>query len=147
MSGPRRQDHDLETAFAALRSADARSVPSYAVLRDRALAHRARRTHAARAVWSVAAAAAVGALALAAALLAGRNPAIVDLDTEIAMATELSSWSAPTDALYDLASLDIPDSVPGLDVGSGYVPDALGSGDWQTAAATSPVRTDSEVER
>ena len=101
----------------------------------------------ARTVWTVAAAAVLATIALTVVLVGGRSGGPADLAAEISMSRELSSWSAPTDAIWDLASLDIPDSVPGLDVGSGFVPDALGSGEWQTAAANSPARNESEVER
>lgn len=141
------QDHDLETAHAALREQDARHAPSYRALRDAAVEEESRRMRGARTVWTVAAAAVLATIALTVVLVGGRSGGPADLAAEISMSRELSSWSAPTDAIWDLASLDIPDSVPGLDVGSGFVPDALGSGEWQTAAANSPARNESEVER
>jgi len=141
-----RHDHDLEASLASLREDDGRRTPPYARVRDAALAGEAGRTRRVRAAWTVAAAAVLGAVAVTVTLLDGRNGASVGLEPEIALASEMSAWSAPTDVLYELASLEIPDSVPGLDVGSGYVPDALSS-DSRLAAPDSSGRNDSEVER
>lgn len=99
-------DRDLRERFDALRAADAASAPAFDDVLRRARGATARPERApgiGMRAW-----AAVGALAAAiaitAALLAGRGSSGPDLDTAIAQAKEMSSWSAPTDTFLDVSS-------------------------------------------
>lgn len=99
-------DRDLQERFDALREADAASAPAFDDLVDNARRAAAAPARAPRA--SVRAWAAVGALAAAivvtVVLLAGHRPSHQDLQTAIAQAKEMSSWSAPTDTFLDVSS-------------------------------------------
>lgn len=147
MSELERHDPDLERRFAAVRAEDAIGAPRYDEVRASAFVLGTRRRRKTRAIWAAGAAASVAAAALAVTLLDRRSGGMTASLEEIAIAEELSSWSAPTDELYGLASLEIPDSVPGLDLGSAYVPDAFAEGVTQSAAETPPDSNDTEVER
>jgi hypothetical protein len=82
-----------------------------------------------------AAAAGVGTFLLAAWIVSGRGRGADDLAASIAFAEEIAAWSAPTDAIHRLAPVGISDSVPGLGVGSAYVPDAFAAGEDRFEAA------------
>ncbi len=134
MNTDRSDDHDLRQAFTLLRQEDRRNAPSFESLRA-AVPAGGPSPRWARRAWVATAAAGAGTLLLAAWFAGGRGRGADDLAASIAFAQEIAAWSAPTDALHRLAPAGIPDSVPGLDVGSAYVPDALATGDDRFEAA------------
>lgn len=135
MNTDRSDDRDLREMFTLLREEDRRSAPSFASLRAAVPA----RTPSPRWTWPAwwaAAAAGAGTLLLAAWVAGGRGREADDLAASIAFAQEIAAWSAPTDAIHRLAPAGLPDSVPGLDVGSAYVPDAFAAGENRFEAAS-----------
>lgn len=108
MSDRPSDDRDLRDRFAALRESDAAAAPPFEELwrRARREAASSSRDTAGRARSWAGLAAGVAALAVTAGVLVARREAATSLDATIAQAKELSSWSAPTDTLLDLVSLD-----------------------------------------
>lgn len=134
MNTDRTDDRDLREMFTRLREEDHRSAPSFDSLRV-AVPARASSPQRARRAWLATAAAGVGTLLLVAWVAGGRGREADDLAASIAFAQEIAAWSAPTDAIHRLAPAVLPDSVPGLDVGSAYVPDAFAAGEDRFEAA------------
>ena len=108
MNDDRSENRDLAGRFDALREADANAAPSFAdvwLAARREAASSSRATSGRARTWAAAAAVAA-AVVVTAVGLTGRHDTAPSLDESIAQAKELSSWSAPTDTLFDLESLD-----------------------------------------
>lgn len=119
MSAPG-DDRDLHGLFEALRDEDAKSAPAFGPLFEDARRRQAPRPRAVRAfAW----AAGVAGVALAAVLVF--RPVSHELSDEdaLAMARALSSWSASTDTLASLSGVQIPGTVPGLELTSIALPE------------------------
>ena len=111
-------DRELRDRFVALREHDAASAPGFSdLLRRRTSRAPARRMRIAP-IAVLGAAAIVTAVALVTTRGVHRS-----LDTAIAQAQSLSSWTAPTDAWLTLSGLEIPNSVPTLSLSSVTLPE------------------------
>jgi len=112
-------DRDLRERFAELRDADAASAPAFSgLLRGRTPDSRTRRFR----VVPVAVLAAA-AIVTAVVLVPLRRGGDRSIESAIAQAKSLSSWTAPTDAWLTLSGLEIPSSVPSLSLSSVALPE------------------------
>lgn len=132
----RREDRELRELFSQVRDGDRQRAPSFESVWNRAsrLANGPdpRRPPGLRPGWAVVGFVGVVALAVAVAWIAPWDSP-PSLDEEIALAQEMSTWEAPTDVLLRLSSLEVPSTVPSLEVTSIPLPEV---------PATSPTNGD-----
>ena len=126
-------DRDLREMFDALRDEDANRTPAFGALLAEARVRQAPRP---RAVRRLALAAGVAGVAIAAILVFRPASREISDDEALAMAQTLASWSAPTDTLASLSGVQIPGTVPGLELTSIALPE-----ETATDAAASPEPT------
>lgn len=123
-------DRELRERYQALRDEDAASAPSFSgALRGRNGDFTARPSRFIP-VAVLATAAVVTAVVLVRFPL-GADPSV---ETAIAQAKSLSSWTAPTDDWMTLSCLEIPNAVPSLSLSSVTLPEV-------STAATAPGET------
>lgn len=122
-------DRDLREAFESVREDDRRRAPAF----DDVVTAKAP-PNAAPAAWALVATACALAIAIVAWRGLGR-PAEPSLEDSLAMATAISSWSAPTDEFAALTGAGIREGIPDLTFSTLTLPE-LPADDAGTPSAT-----------
>lgn len=119
MSAPD-DDRNLRSLFERLRDEDRRAAPDLATILSRTAPATSRRGL--RLAW-VGGVAAVAALALILVLRPVGTAGDLSTDEALAMAQALSSWTPPSDGIYDVSGLTVLNGVPSLELTSLALPE------------------------
>lgn len=116
-----REDHDLRTAFDAVRAADRHQAPPFDALWHEAVVQAdavpTRRGARARALTGLAAAAATLVFGIVA-LRDAPAPAIETDAETLAIAAAIENWKAATDEIGDMTMVDLTSTLPSLEIDS-----------------------------